>query len=378
MAKILNYTDRGIKFSKVYQPAVIVGGKIGFDNYPYNSSNYSISEITGFTENAIDIDWNHAYLPNLQTYIDTTGDLLYQIDSIYSQIQNLDLSNVGSIQTQLSELQTRLDNLPEIPTRINQLEGYDVLASQAWVNYLFQTYQKTPYDVYVEVENEKGNYYPLDKESWLETLKGQNGQNGLSAYEIALQYNYYSNEEAWLNSLKGEKGDKGDPGASLNILDYYDNIYELYAATADTINGIGDAYNVGGTLYVYNNGYNSLIDPIENKWKPIGQFRGETGLQGEQGEDGKSAFEIAQENGFTGTESEWLASLKGDRGEKGQSAYELYVEIEEGKENPNILNEEQWIASLGGNNTIYNAGYGISIENNTISINSNSAWAIFE
>ena len=36
------------------------------------------------------------------------------------------------------------------------------------------------------------------------------------------------------------------------------------------------------------------------------------GMKGIQGVEGKSAFEIAVENGFTGTESAWLASLKGD------------------------------------------------------------------
>ena len=32
---------------------------------------------------------------------------------------------------------------------------------------------------------------------------------------------------------------------------------------------------------------------------------------------GKSAYEIAVINGFSGTEAEWLESLKGDKGEKG-------------------------------------------------------------
>ncbi len=35
------------------------------------------------------------------------------------------------------------------------------------------------------------------------------------------------------------------------------------------------------------------------------------------GEAGKSAYEIAVENGFEGTEAEWLESLKGDKGETG-------------------------------------------------------------
>ena len=41
---------------------------------------------------------------------------------------------------------------------------------------------------------------------------------------------------------------------------------------------------------------------------------------------GKSAYEIACENGFTGTQSEWLSSLKGANGKDGESAnaYQTY------------------------------------------------------
>ena len=39
---------------------------------------------------------------------------------------------------------------------------------------------------------------------------------------------------------------------------------------------------------------------------------GKDGIDGQNGVDGKSAFEVAQENGFVGTEAEWLESLKGE------------------------------------------------------------------
>lgn len=45
--------------------------------------------------------------------------------------------------------------------------------------------------------------------------------------------------------------------------------------------------------------------------------KGEPGQQGEPGEtgaDGLTAYQAAQNNGFTGTEAEWLASLKGEQG----------------------------------------------------------------
>jgi len=46
--------------------------------------------------------------------------------------------------------------------------------------------------------------------------------------------------------------------------------------------------------------------------------QGEQGPKGEDGKSGKSAYEIAQEEGFEGTEEEWLASLIGKDGENGQ------------------------------------------------------------
>jgi hypothetical protein len=36
------------------------------------------------------------------------------------------------------------------------------------------------------------------------------------------------------------------------------------------------------------------------------------------GKDGKSAYAVAVENGFEGSETEWLASLKGEKGERGE------------------------------------------------------------
>ena len=35
-------------------------------------------------------------------------------------------------------------------------------------------------------------------------------------------------------------------------------------------------------------------------------------MKGTQGSEGKSAYEVAVNNGFEGTESEWLGTLKGD------------------------------------------------------------------
>ena len=47
--------------------------------------------------------------------------------------------------------------------------------------------------------------------------------------------------------------------------------------------------------------------------------KGDKGDAGEKGADGLSAYQIAQENGFTGTEKEWLVSLKGEKGDAGEA-----------------------------------------------------------
>ena len=65
----------------------------------------------------------------------------------------------------------------------------------------------------------------------------------------------------------------------------------------------------------------------------------------EPGENGKSAYELAVKNGYTGTELEWLASLAGEAGKAGadgKSAYEIAVE--HGFEG----SEEEWLVSLDG------------------------------
>ena len=45
--------------------------------------------------------------------------------------------------------------------------------------------------------------------------------------------------------------------------------------------------------------------------------KGVDGLPGKDGADGKSAYQVAVANGFSGDEAAWLLSLKGEKGEKG-------------------------------------------------------------
>ena len=72
---------------------------------------------------------------------------------------------------------------------------------------------------------------------------------------------------------------------------------------------------------------------------------GELGGGGGSGTAGKSAYEIAVDNGFVGTETEWLESLKGAEGANGatftpyvSSSGELSWTNDADKENPATVN----------------------------------------
>ena len=59
--------------------------------------------------------------------------------------------------------------------------------------------------------------------------------------------------------------------------------------------------------------YQQLIAKIDEKIASV-----HDGANGKDGVDGASAYEIAVENGYTGTEAEWLSSLKGEKGDAGE------------------------------------------------------------
>ncbi len=99
-----------------------------------------------------------------------------------------------------------------------------------------------------------------------------------------------------------------------------------------------------------------VVDGIDTNKSLIGP-RGENGLPGKDGvagQDGKSAYQVAVDNGFDGTEVEWLRSLHGNDGldgksgrdglpgQSGKSAYEIAIT------NGFTGTEPEWLESLKG------------------------------
>lgn len=98
-----------------------------------------------------------------------------------------------------------------------------------------------------------------------------------------------------LQGKTGENGANGNPGP----------------AGADGMDGTTFIPNVSeaGVLSWTNDGGLTNPEPVDIKGHP-----GKDGAAGNDGADGKSAYQVAVDSGFTGTETEWLASLKGADG----------------------------------------------------------------
>lgn len=105
---------------------------------------------------------------------------------------------------------------------------------------------------------------------------GKDGVDGKSAYEIAVDNGYTGTEQAWLASLKGDKGDTGEPGAAGEK---------------------GEPGEKGDTGATGKDGRD-----------------GTDGAAGRDGANGASAYEIAVQHGYSGTETAWLESLHGADG----------------------------------------------------------------
>jgi hypothetical protein len=97
-------------------------------------------------------------------------------------------------------------------------------------------------------------------------------------------------------------------------------------------------------LSAYQIAVNNGFVGTEVEW--LASLQGINGVDGANGIDGLSAYQIAVNNGFSGTEAQWLASLQGANGADGLSAYQIAVN------NGFTGTETQWLASLQGINGV--------------------------
>ena len=173
---------------------------------------------------------------------------------------------------------------------------------------------------------------------------------GKTAYEYAVDHGYTGTEEDFgkmlnevPNAVKDAKQAVKDSKEVLqNPPKIVDGNWYIYDYVNDTyqdsgINAVGDAFTIVKTY----SSIQAMQDDYNNPEVTIGQFvmidtgdveneedsrlylKGDTewkfisDLSGAQGIQGLSAYQVAVQHGFEGTEDEWLISLKGEKGETG-------------------------------------------------------------
>ena len=226
-------------------------------------------------------------------YNETTGEFEEVINYYYAQLDDKDIC-IG-----VSELPSEVSD-----PKLIRVSSLDQTLIGKWYDRSDGTFKDAPFHVLADHSTDVVNYRDTDevlsdvldgkaKKTEVYTkaqadakfaLKGEGGgeggKNGASAYEIAVANGFEGTEQEWLASLKGDKGDKGDTG----------------------LQGIQGVQGEQG---------------IQGEKGEKGE-KGDTGVAGEKGDNGISAYDVAVIEGFTGTQSEWLASLKGEKGDKGE------------------------------------------------------------
>lgn len=173
---------------------------------------------------------------------------------------------------------------------------------------------------------------------------------GKTAYEYAVEQGYTGTEEDFgrmlaevPNAVKDAKQAVKDSKEVLqNPPKIVDGNWYIYDYVNDTyqdsgINAVGDAFTIVKTypsIQAMEDDYNNpevktgqfvMIDTgdVENEEDSRLYLKGDTewkfisDLSGAQGIQGLSAYQVAVQHGFEGTEDEWLISLKGEKGETG-------------------------------------------------------------
>ena len=173
---------------------------------------------------------------------------------------------------------------------------------------------------------------------------------GKTAYEYAVEQGYTGTEEDFgrmlaevPNAVKDAKQAVKDSKEVLqNPPKIVDGNWYIYDYVSDTyqdsgINAVGDAFVIVKTypsIQAMQDDYNNpevtigqfvMIDTgnVENEEDSRLYLKGNTewkfisDLSGAQGIQGLSAYQVAVQHGFEGTEDEWLISLKGEKGETG-------------------------------------------------------------
>ena len=153
--------------------------------------------------------------------------------------------------------------------------------------------------------------------------------------------------------LKGQDGVSGADGITPHIGDNGN----WFIGETDTnkpsqgTNGVNGNDGVGVTKSEVNTSGELVITYSNGDSTNLGKIVGKDGLDGTNGQNGLSAYEIAKNGGFIGTEEDWLSSLKGAKGEKGEQGIQG-VQGEKGQNGKDGTNGTNGIDGIDGKDGI--------------------------
>ena len=180
-------------------------------------------------------------------------------------------------------------------------------------------------------------------EEFLAKFKGERGEDGATGPIGPIG----PTGERGADGLPGAKGDKGDTGA--DGLPGAKGERGADGATGATgADGKNAEANVKGngngthTVTIKDGNGNTTTTIIKDGATGA---KGDTGDPGQKGSDGKSAYQIAVANGYTGNETQWLESLKGRDGERGKDGRSAYL-MDDGDLKYGSV--DAWLRSLKG------------------------------
>lgn len=170
--------------------------------------------------------------------------------------------------------------------------------------------------------------------------------------------------------LKGQDGVSGADGITPHIGDNGN----WFIGKTDTnkpsqgTNGVNGNDGVGVTKSEVNTSGELVITYSNGDSTNLGKIVGKDGLDGTNGQNGLSAYEIAKNGGFIGTKEDWLESLKGEKGEQGEQGIQGIqgIQGEQGEKGQNgadgigitnsEINKNGELVITYSNNTVDNLG----------------------
>ena len=204
-------------------------------------------------------------------------------------------------------------------------------------------------------------YGPGTTDEYMDAITGPQGAKGKSAYDVAVDEGYVGTEQQWLNDLKGEQGHKGDsayevwavdnPGGSKQ--DYYadikgdtgDSAYDVWLGQGNTGDEAAYLEDIKGEKGDPGQNGTNGADGADGGEGP----QGFPGVQGDPGDTGPSPYEYWLEQNHPGSSypdfyDDYEDTIRGPQGKEGHSAYQSYLDT---TPQPH-LSEADWVASLKG------------------------------